>query len=189
MYLDVHHAYLSPAVIELKNPPLGVVHAYQGGIEKVATIAKEGHKVVSSGLGGYYVAKQTSWTEIFTEELMPPNLTKAEQANVLGGAAAMWGETMDDSVIDGIVWPDTAAVAERLWSSPSSANNPDAYNIDKAYQRIIPHRCRLYQRGIRAKPLDDRDGFGRRRLQAQCEAILPAETARSLPPLSAMQNF
>ena len=118
---------------------------------------------------------------------MPDNLSKAEQANVLGGAAAMWGETMDDSDIDTIVWPDTAAVAERLWSSPGS-DNPDAYDTDKAYARIIPHRCRLYQRGIRAKPLDDRDGFGRRRLQAQCEAILPAETAGSLLPLSAIQD-
>ena len=52
--------------------------------------------------------------------------------------------------------------------------------------RLIPQRCRLYQRGIRAKPLDDRDGFGRRRLQAQCEALLPAAAAASLPPLSAL---
>ena len=98
--------------------------------------------------------------------------------------SAMWGETMDDSDIDTIVWPDTAAVAERLWSSDSSSN-PGAYDAEAATQRLIPHRCRLYQRGIRAKPIDDRDGFGRRRLQAQCEAILPAATAASLPPLSA----
>ena len=160
----------------------------EGGVDVVATIAKSGHKVVSSGLRGYYVASQASWESIFTAELMPANLTAAERANVLGGAAAMWGETMDDSDIDTIVWPDTAAVAERLWSSPGGSDNPDAYDAAKAYDRIIPHRCRLYQRGIRAKPLDDRDGFGRRRLQAQCEAILPAATAGSLPPLSAMHG-
>jgi len=50
--------------------------------------------------------------------------------------------------------------------------------------RLIPQRCRLYQRGIRARPMDDRDGFGRRRLQAQCETILPHAVAESLPPLS-----
>ena len=115
---------------------------------------------------------------------MPANLSAAEQANVLGGAAAMWGETMDDSDIDTIVWPDTAAVAERLWSPPGGKENPNAYDAAAASMRIIPHRCRLYQRGIRAKPIDDRDGFGRRRLQAQCEAILPPATAGSQPPLS-----
>ena len=107
---------------------------------------------------------------------------------MLGGAAAMWGETMDDSCIDTIVWPDTAAVAERLWSSPGGEANPHAYAPGRAAARIIPHRCRLYQRGIRAKPLDDRDAFGRRRLQAQCESILPPATAGSLPPLSAAHD-
>jgi hypothetical protein len=90
----------------------------------------------------------------------------------------------DDSDIDTIIWPDTAAVGERVWSSPNTTN-PDAYNTDLALKRLIPHRCRLYQRGVRAKPLDDRDGFGRRRFQTQCETILPAAMAHSLPPLSA----
>ena len=169
-------------------PAGAVVHSYQGGTGAIAAIAKAGHQVVSSGLKGYYVASQASWQSIFAEELMPGNLTAAEQARVLGGASAMWGETMDDSDIDSIVWPDTAAVAERLWSSPKSAQNPDAYDSGKAALRLIPHRCRLYQRGIRAKPIDDRDGFGRRRLQAQCEVILPAAMAASLPPLSALPD-
>ena len=169
-------------------PVNAVVHSYQGGVAAVAAIAKAGHKVISSGLKGYYVASQVSWESIFAEELMPNGLTAVEQARVLGGASAMWGETMDDSDIDSIVWPDTAAISERLWSLPKSAVNPDAYDAGKAALRLIPHRCRLYQRGIRAKPIDDRDGFGRRRLQAQCEAILPAAMAASLPPLSALPD-
>ena len=111
-------------------------------------------------------ASRAGRKSIFAEELMPDGLTAAEQANVLGGASAMWGETMDDSDIDTIVWPDTAAVAERLWSSPKSADNSDAYDAGQAALRLIPHRCRLLQRGIRAKPIHDCDGFGRRRLQA-----------------------
>ena len=115
---------------------------------------------------------------------------------------------MDDSDIDTIVWPDTSALAERLWSRPADdpEANPQAFDISAATLRLIPHRCRMYQRGIRAKPVDDRDGFGRRRLQEQyvllgfvscfchnlpssssrnrCETILPPETAKSLPPLS-----
>jgi len=60
------------------------------------------------------VSTQASWASIFVEGLMPANLTKEEEGNVLGGAAATWGETMDYSCIDTIVCPDTAAVAERL---------------------------------------------------------------------------
>ena len=144
-----------------------VVHSYQGGVPAIAAIAKAGHKVISSGLGGYYVASQSSWEKIY--------LCRGAHAGwAHGGGAgqcAGWGErhvgeTMDDSDIDTIVWPDTAAVAERLWSSPKSADNSDAYDAGQAALRLIPHRCRLLQRGIRAKPIHDCDGFGRRRLQA-----------------------
>ena len=100
--------------------------------------------MIVSSLGGDYVAGQASWSSIFIEEFMPANLSASEQLNVLGGSAAMWGETMDDSDIDTIVWPDTAAVGERLWS-PSSAQNPAALDVPSALLRLIPHRCRLYQ--------------------------------------------
>lgn len=164
-------------------PAGSVVHDYQGGNESVAVIAKAGVKVIVSSLGADYVAGQAAWTQLFQQDIMPSGLTPKEQTNVLGGAAAMWGETMDDSDIDTIVWPDTAALAERLWS-PGTDVNPRALDTRAALLRLIPHRCRLYQRGIRAKPMDDRDGFGRRRFQAQCEVLLPAVTAGSLPPLS-----
>ena len=165
-------------------PKDAVVHSYQGGSAAIARVAEAGHRVITSGLGGDYVASQAPWTQIFSEEIMPKNLSAAAQARVLGAATAMWGETMDDSDIDTIVWPDTAALAERLWSSGAD-ENPSAFDTAAATLRMIPHRCRLYQRGIRAKPVDDRDGFGRRRLQAQCETLLPEATAQSLPPLSA----
>ena len=168
-------------------PTGAVVHSYQGGSAAVARIAEAGHRVITSGLRGDYVASQAPWTEIFSEEIMPANLNAAAQARVLGAATAMWGETMDDSDIDTIVWPDTAALAERLWSSGGD-QNPAAYDAAAATMRMIPHRCRLYQRGIRAKTLDDRDGFGRRRLQAQCETLLPYSTGQSLPPLSAQSH-
>ncbi len=46
----------------------------------------------------------------------------------------------DDSDIDTIVWPDTCAIAERLWS-PADAS-PDT---SQALIRLIPQRCRMYQ--------------------------------------------
>ena len=103
-----------------------------------------GVRVIVSSLTGQYLAKQATWDTIFTEEIMPPGLTAAEQKYVLGGATAMWGETMDDSDIDTIVWPDTCAAAERLWSPPQSESHPDAFDVAGAKMRLIPHRCRMY---------------------------------------------
>ena len=69
-------------------------------------------------------------------------------------------------------------------SAVRSAPGPGAFDAAGALLRLIPHRCRMYQRGVRAKSLDDRDGFGRRRFQQQCETILPHAVSSSLPPLS-----
>lgn len=70
-------------------------------------------------------------------------------AAILAGSTAMWGERTDDGSIDTEVWPDTCAAAERLWSSSDFDFKPAS-----ALLRLIPHRCRMYQRGIRAKSLD-----------------------------------
>jgi hypothetical protein len=50
---------------------------------------------------GDYVASQKPWQSLFVAEIMPLNLTKAEEELVLGGSSAMWGavlaSTMDSS--------------------------------------------------------------------------------------------
>ena len=63
-----------------------------------------------------------------------------------------------------------------------------SFAVTIAHPRTLVAAVGLWQRGIRAKPLDDRDGFGRRRLQAQCETMLPAGMGVSLPPLSYANN-
>jgi hypothetical protein len=46
------------------------------------------------------------------------------------------GETTDDSDIDTIVWPDTSAIAERLWSAPVAVN-PAAFDVQAAGVRVL----------------------------------------------------
>jgi hypothetical protein len=46
--------------------------------------ARAGVKVILSSLQGDYLASQASWSSIFTEEMMPENLTAAEQKFVSG---------------------------------------------------------------------------------------------------------
>lgn len=48
------------------------------------------------------------------ETLQPGSGGVAER--VLGGEAAMWSEHLRPAILDYVVWPRAAAVAERLWS-------------------------------------------------------------------------
>ena len=73
-----------------------------------------------------------------------PNVTSP---NFLGGESCMWAEQCDEGVIDTMVWPRAAAMAERLWS-PEEVND-----INDAEIRLNDHSCRLKRRGIRAAPL------------------------------------
>lgn len=66
---------------------------------------------------------------------------------MLGGEVNMWGEGVDDSNFDSIVFPSTSAAAERLWSSLPSDHLPGAGN------RLAAHRCALVRAGIRAAPI------------------------------------
>ena len=79
--------------------------------------------------------------------VLPLDPTAISSVAVIGGAAAMWGETMDDSDIDTIVWPDTAAVAERLWS-PARFNN-----ATEAFPRLANFHCHMVRRGVSAASL------------------------------------
>ena len=76
------------------------------------------------------------------------NTTAAQQARVVGGHAAMWGEATDVTNLLSRVWPRASAVAERLWAPPRSAAS-DASILG----RMHAHRCLLLRRGIAASPV------------------------------------
>jgi len=74
-------------------------------------------------------------------------LTPPQEALVLGGEAAMWGEQADDGSMDTEIWPRAAAVGERLWSPRYVAD------VTSARVRFVEHACRLRQRGVHSAPL------------------------------------
>eukprot|EP00095_Tigriopus_kingsejongensis_P003204 maker-scaffold50_size457468-snap-gene-1.13 protein:Tk03204 transcript:maker-scaffold50_size457468-snap-gene-1.13-mRNA-1 annotation:"chitooligosaccharidolytic beta-n-acetylglucosaminidase" len=62
---------------------------------------------------------------------------------VWGGEAAMWSEQVDEYGVESRIWPRLSAMAERLWSDPTT---PWQY----AEARMLEHRSRLVERGIKA---------------------------------------
>ncbi|OZJ05756.1 hypothetical protein BZG36_01264 [Bifiguratus adelaidae] len=102
------------------------------------------------GTGGSWCAPYKSWQRIYDYDVTY-NLTSAEAAHVLGGEVAMWSEQADATVVDGKVWPRTAAFAESMWSGNlDSAGNKRYRDMT---QRILEFRERLVGRGVSAAPL------------------------------------
>ena len=86
-----------------------------------------------------------TWKDFYSYE--PTEGVSGDLSLILGGEAAMWGEQVDDTCIDGRVWPRAAAVGERLWSAESVTDEDDATD------RLIHFRCHLARRGISAGPI------------------------------------
>jgi len=65
-----------------------------------------------------------------TEPIGNEVLTNNERANILGGEATMWSELVTPLSIDSRIWPRTAAIAERFWSSK------EINDVESMYDRM-----------------------------------------------------
>merc|ERR1712002_523808 len=73
----------------------------------------------------------------------PIRTTVSPRELVLGGAVAMWSEQVDEHSVEAKVWPRAAALAERMWSNPTS-------EWRAAEGRFINNRDRMVNLGIGA---------------------------------------
>ena len=95
----------------------------------------------------------------------------------------MWGEVTDEYFIDQKLWFRASVLAERLWSTNDSIAArvtpwPASYNSPDINARLVRHRCRLLQRGIRAQPYSTQ-GVPLRSRWSQCELWLPGAAGRT----------
>jgi hexosaminidase len=125
-----------------------IIHAWRGGNEGVTpggaliTAAKNGYNTVLSN--GYYIDLMLSVDGHYLNDPLPKDiiLSPQEKARILGGEAAMWSELVTPLNIDSRIWPRTAAIAERLWSSDTITD------LNSMHRRLKTISSRLEEVGI-----------------------------------------
>lgn len=125
-----------------------IIHSWKGineGLSKGSSLivaARNGYKTVLSN--GYYLDLMQNMEDHYLNDPIPKNtvLSLEEKQRILGGEAAMWSELVTPLTIDSRIWPRTAAIAERLWSSP------DITDLNSLHKRIKGVSFHLEELGI-----------------------------------------
>jgi hexosaminidase len=118
-----------------------IIHSWRNK-QSLIDAASQGYPVVLSH--GYYIDLNYSAAKHYLNDPVPANipLDAEAQKRVLGGEAAMWGEYVDEGMIDSRIWPRTAAIAERFWSPR------EVSNVDDMYRRLEVISVQLEELGL-----------------------------------------
>jgi hexosaminidase len=124
------------------DTPKDVVIQSWRGPKSLAAAARQGNRGLLST--GYYVDLNQSAAEHYLADPLAgdgASLTPEEKKRVLGGEAAMWSEFTTPEIIDSRIWPRTAAIAERLWSSQ------DVRDVNSMYARmaVVSNKLEAYE--------------------------------------------
>jgi hexosaminidase len=80
--------------------------------------------------------------------VIPPSLTEAEAALIVGTQCQIWTEYMpDEQQVGYMLLPRLSAFAERAWGSPRTS-------YDEFLGRLRPHLARIEAIGVNYRPLD-----------------------------------
>ena len=110
-------------------PKSVLIQSWQGQ-ESLVESAREGYKGILSN--GYYIDLMQPASDHYLNDPIPVDspLSNEEKRNILGGETTMWSEFVTEETVDSRIWPRTAAIAERFWSSQS------INDIDDMYERM-----------------------------------------------------
>ena len=117
--LSKHHKVMMgwDEILRPDLPKSIVVQSWRGQ-ESLAAAAQQGYSGLLSF--GYYLDLMWPAARHYAVDPMSgaaANLSPDQKSHILGGEACMWGEWISPENIDSRIWPRTAAIAERLWSS------------------------------------------------------------------------
>lgn len=102
------------------------VDSWMGETRPVVTLADD-------KLSGYFLLGNVRYPisgarlETVPDGIAPVVPDAAQQANLLGGEAALWAENVAAPVLDIKLWPRAFAVAERLWSAQDVNDSENMY--------------------------------------------------------------
>ncbi len=127
------------------NLPKNIVIQAWRGREPLVKAATMGYQTILSN--GYYIDLIKPASVHYLNDPVPEDskLTDEEKKFVLGGEATMWAEFISPETIDSRIWPRTAAIAERLWSSGH------VKDIDDMYKRLEVVSFHLEELGLTHK--------------------------------------
>lgn len=129
---------------EILQPGLekGAIIQSWRGKDSLYQAARAGHRTILSN--GYYLDLLYPASDGYLNDPIPPgtHLKRSARRNILGGEAEMWGELVRPATIDSRIWPNAAAVAERLWSPQ------DVHDVTWMYQRLRAVNLRLEELGL-----------------------------------------
>ncbi len=112
-------------------PKDAIIHSWRivkdGQDPKQIEVAKNGYKTVLSS--GYYIDLLFSAEDHYLNDPVPTgyDLTKEQEALIIGGETTMWSELVTPLTIDSRIWPRTAAIAERFWSAKEISDVANMY--------------------------------------------------------------
>nr|AJO25047.1 beta-N-acetylhexosaminidase [Nilaparvata lugens] len=137
-------------------------------INQIRLLAKKGYQMIFSnsdalyldcGFGGWvtdghnWCSPYKTWQQLYSNDMVAilKDITRNEYKPemdrlIYGASAAMWTEQVDEHNLDGRVWPRLAALAERLWTNPSTP-------WQVAEFRFLHQRERLVRYGIHPEAL------------------------------------
>lgn len=119
-----------------------VIQSWRGNEDYYKSI-RLGYKAILSY--GYYIDLIQPASYHYLNDPIPDSagLTEAEKKLVLGGEATMWSELVTPVTVDSRIWPRTAAIAERLWSSK------EVKDVEDMYRRLDMASLQLEALGLR----------------------------------------
>jgi hexosaminidase len=143
-----------------------IIQIWTGGEDSVISeLINKGYRVIFSNSDAWYldcgysswVGEGNNWCSPYkgwqiVYENSPRAIYRDQGGNpenedlILGGEAAMWSEQVDGAAVMHKLWPRLSALAERLWSDPTTS-------WKQAEIRMVGHREDLVERGIGADAL------------------------------------
>jgi hexosaminidase len=107
--------------------PTSIVIQSWRGRESLYEAARGGYAGILSN--GYYIDLIQPTEFHYLNDPLPSDapITPEERRLILGGEATMWAEFVTPETVDSRIWPRTAAIAERFWSSGDVIDVRDMY--------------------------------------------------------------